>query len=126
MNGTTQIDPTLSLSYGELLQAKCTPSPSQDGTTSARLDLITADVLDNKYYVGLQNNLGLLISDHALTTQPDLNKEVNENAKSASRWVRKYKRASVKMGGIEVLTGNQGEIRRNCRVINSLPSLAVE
>ena len=91
-----------------------------------RLDLITADVLDNKYYVGVQNNLGLFTSDHALTTLPQLNNAVNENAKSADVWVKKFKRASVKMGEIEVLTGDQGEIRKKCSAVNARVSLAVE
>ncbi|CAA6653933.1 unnamed protein product [Spirodela intermedia] len=94
-----------------LLEVKCTPTAPN--TTTVRMDLITADVLDNKYYVGVQNNLGLFTSDHALTTVDAL--------KAA-----KFARATVKMGEIEVLTGEQGEIRQQCRVINSAPSLAAE
>ncbi|CAA7388367.1 unnamed protein product [Spirodela intermedia] len=123
-NGSSQIDPTLSLSYAELLQAKCTPTPLAN--TTVRLDLITADVLDNKYYLGLENNLGLFTSDHALTTVAALKAAVEVNARNPAVWAEKFKRASVKMGRIEVLTGKEGEIRKQCSVINSRPRLAVE
>ncbi|CAA7388369.1 unnamed protein product [Spirodela intermedia] len=118
------VDPTLSLSYTELLEVKCTPTAPN--TTTVRMDLITADVLDNKYYVGVQNNLGLFTSDHALTTVDALKAAVDENAGNPAVWAEKFARATVKMGEIEVLTGEQGEIRQQCRVINSAPSLAAE
>ncbi|MQM04207.1 hypothetical protein Taro_037002 [Colocasia esculenta] len=117
--GAVQIDPTLSLSYGELLQSKCPASSTPTTPITARLDIITADVLDNKYYVALQQQLGLLTSDQALTTDPALKAEVDENAGRPNGWATKFHRATVKMGAIEVLTGSQGEIRRNCRVVNS-------
>ena len=81
-------------------------------------------MLHNKYYLGLANNLGLFTSDQALLANATLKKAVDEFVKSESRWKSKFAKAMVKMGNIEVLTGTQGEIRLNCRVINSGSSAA--
>jgi peroxidase len=43
---------------------------------------------------------------------------VLDNANIRGMWEDKFNKAMVKMGAIGVKTGNQGEIRRNCRVVN--------
>lgn len=82
------------------------------------MDLITPDKLDNKYYVGLTNNLGLFISDAALLTNATMKALVDSFVRSEATWKAKFARSMLKMGQIGVLTGTQGEIRRNCRVVN--------
>ncbi|CAN6326783.1 unnamed protein product [Urochloa humidicola] len=113
------IDPSLSKAYALLLRSVC---PSNSGqffpTTTPFMDLITPNKFDNKYYVGLQNNLGLFKSDAALMTNATMKALVESFARSESTWKTKFAKSMIKMGQIEVLTGTQGEIRRNCRVIN--------
>lgn len=118
-SATSQVDPTMSPAYAALLQNRCPPTTNATTNITVALDLITPTVLDNKYYAGLQLTLGLLTSDQALMTDPTLSAEVKNNAKHPNGWATKFKRAVVKMGGIEVLTGTQGEIRKNCRIVNS-------
>ncbi|CAA6653932.1 unnamed protein product [Spirodela intermedia] len=89
--------------------------------TTVRLDLITADVLDNKYYLGLENNLGLFTSDHALTTVAALKAAVEVNARNPAVWAEKFKRASVKMGRIEVLTGKEGRSGSSAASLTAAP-----
>ena len=62
-------------------------------------------MLDNKYYVGLTNNLGLFTSDQALLTNSNLGASVDEFVKSDKRWKSKFVKSMVK-------------IRLSCRVIN--------
>lgn len=115
-----QVDPTISSAYAFLLKNICPSNTSQFfPNTTIAMDIITPMVLDNKYYVGLTNNLGLFISDHELLTNSTLKASVDEFVKSEKRWKSKFVKSMVKMGNIEVLTGTQGEIRLNCRVINS-------
>lgn len=114
-----QVDPTMSSAYAFLLKNICPANSSQFfPNTTMDMDIITPAVLDNKYYVSLINNLGLFTSDQALLTNSTLKASVDEFVKNENRWKSKFVKSMVKMGNIEVLTGTQGEIRLNCRVIN--------
>ena len=120
-----QIDPALSNVYAFLLKSICPFFSSQFvPTTTTFMDLITPTKLENKYYVGLSNNLGLFISDAALLTNATMKALVDSFVRSEATWKAKFARSMLKMGQIEVLTGTQGEIRRNCRVINPLSATA--
>ncbi|XP_062209653.1 peroxidase 1-like [Phragmites australis] len=126
-SNASDVDPTISSAYAFLLKNICPANSSQFfPNTTTDMDLMTPDVLDNKYYLGLTNNLGLFTSDQALLTNATLKASVDEFVKSENRWKSKFVKAMVKMGGIEVLTGTQGEIRLNCRVINSGSSAGIE
>ncbi|KAH0460868.1 hypothetical protein IEQ34_008443 [Dendrobium chrysotoxum] len=118
-SSSSQLDPTLSAAYAALLQLACPFNTSQSGNTTVALDLITPVALDNAYYKGVQLSLGLFTSDQALLTQANLSTAVNDNADNASGWATKFGRAMVQMGTTEVKTGTQGQIRKNCRVVNS-------
>ncbi|RWR94410.1 peroxidase 5-like protein [Cinnamomum micranthum f. kanehirae] len=124
-SNTTGIDPTISSAYGQLLRLRCPSNVTANDSRTASLDIITPDVLDNRYYVGLTLNLGLLTSDHALTTNDTLATIVNDNVNNGTAWAVKFAEAMVKMGNIEVKEGTEGEIRTNCRVINSASSDSV-
>ncbi|CAN6336383.1 unnamed protein product [Urochloa humidicola] len=113
------IDPSLSKAYALLLKSVCPSNSSQFfPTTTTFMDIITPTKFDNKYYVGLQNNLGLFKSDTALMTNATMKALVDSFVRSESTWKSKFAKSMIKMGQIEVLTGTQGEIRRNCRVVN--------
>ncbi|OEL18700.1 Peroxidase 1 [Dichanthelium oligosanthes] len=113
------IDPSLSKAYAFLLKSICPSNSSRFfPNTTTLMDLITPTKFDNKYYVGLQNNLGLFKSDAALLTNATMKSLVASFARSEGTWKSKFAKSMLKMGEIEVLTGTQGEIRRNCRVIN--------
>uniref|UniRef100_A0A0E0JHV5 Peroxidase n=1 Tax=Oryza punctata TaxID=4537 RepID=A0A0E0JHV5_ORYPU len=116
----SDIDPAVSSAYAFLLRAVCPSNSSQffPPNTTVDMDVISPAALDNKYYVGLTNNLGLFTSDHALLTNATLRASVDEFVKSEKRWKSKFVKAMVKMGGVEVKTGTQGEVRLNCRVVN--------
>jgi peroxidase len=119
-SNASDVDPAISSAYAFLLRSICPSNTSRFfPNTTTDMDLITPAVLDNKYYVGLTNNLGLFTSDQALLTNATLKKSVDEFVKSDSKWKSKFAKSMVKMGNIEVLTGTQGEIRLNCRVINN-------
>ncbi|XP_073279168.1 peroxidase 5-like [Primulina huaijiensis] len=114
------VDPTLDPKYAAFLKRIC--PPPVNGTTTANpavnLDSFTPNVLDNKYYVGLKVNRGLFITDQTLYDSPLTKKIVLNNARYGHTWATKFAAAMVKMGKIEVLTGTQGQIRRNCHVVN--------
>lgn len=74
---------------------------------------------DTAYYSGILANRGLFTSDQTLISRPETRAQVVQNAQNQFIWASKFAAAMVKMGNIGVLTGNAGEIRANCRVINS-------
>ncbi|KAJ1261841.1 hypothetical protein BS78_09G061400 [Paspalum vaginatum] len=119
------IDPALSKAYAFLLKSICPSNSSQFfPNTTTFMDLITPTNFDNNYYVGVTNNLGLFKSDAALLTNATMKALVDSFVRSKGRWKAKFAKSMVKMGNIQVLTGTQGEIRRNCRVINPLSATA--
>ncbi|KAL6008794.1 hypothetical protein ACLOJK_022020 [Asimina triloba] len=122
-NGAVLTDNSLSSSYADLLRLRCpTVNVSANDTTVAALDIITSTTLDNKYYVGLNNGLGLLTSDQALVQEASVATMVNRNAANESEWAAKFAQAMVKMGRLQVLEGSQGQIRKNCSKVNSAAS----
>ncbi|WVZ96655.1 hypothetical protein U9M48_042265 [Paspalum notatum var. saurae] len=119
------IDPALSKAYAFLLKSICPSNSSKFfPNTTTLMDIITPTAFDNKYYVGLTNNLGLFMSDAALLTNATMKALVDSFVSDETTWKTKFVRSMLKMGQIEVLTGTQGEIRRNCRVINPLTATA--
>ncbi|RLN35850.1 peroxidase 2-like [Panicum miliaceum] len=74
--------------------------------------------LDNQYYKNVLRRKVLFKSDAALLTSTETARKVVENAAIRGRWERKFARAMVKMAAIEIKTPANGEVRRNCRVVN--------
>ncbi|XP_021836089.2 peroxidase 2-like [Spinacia oleracea] len=110
------LDPTLA----NVLRGRC-PYPAVDvnNDPTVPLDFVTPNKLDNLYYKNLQHNRALLTSDQALMATPATVQMVRNFGSQGGVWANKFANAMVHMGSIEVLTGTQGQIRRNCRVVNS-------
>lgn len=117
-SGTNSQDPSLDSKYAASLRKSC-PQDSTDPNLEVPMDTRTPTIIDVNYYKDILANRGLFSSDQILLTNPATASEVKSNARSPSGWKKKFAAAMVKMGQIEVLTGNKGEIRANCRVINS-------
>ncbi|XP_059074924.1 peroxidase 5-like [Cryptomeria japonica] len=109
-------DPSMDSKYALQLKAKCPTSASSDIVVP--LDPLTPTKLDAKYFVDLQEKRGLLKSDQTLMSNDATYRQVNINAKYPTIWRINFGRAMVKMGAIDVSTGSQGEIRKQCRVPN--------
>lgn len=117
-NATHLQDPSMDPIFARHLKAKC-PPPSDSGNgrdPTVPLDVLTPNKLDNKYYKDLKNHHGLLTSDQTLLSSPLTAGIVRNNARNDAVWANKFAAAMVKMGS---LTGSQeGEVRKNCRVVN--------
>ncbi|VVA13355.1 PREDICTED: peroxidase [Prunus dulcis] len=117
-------DPALDRFYAANLSQQC-PAPNTLPEAEAKnrvvdFDPITPLVLDNQYYANLMQGKALLQSDQALVTDPRTKAMVISMAASADSWTQRFVRAMIKMGRINVLTGENGEIRKNCRAFNPL------
>ena len=117
-NGTNSQDPSLDAMYASRLKQKC-PQGSTDANLVVPMNPSSPSTTDVGYYIDVLSNRGLFTSDHTLLTNPATASQVKQNAGDTLSWKTKFSAAIVKMGKLDVLTGSAGEIRTNCRVINS-------
>ncbi|CAI0545244.1 unnamed protein product, partial [Linum tenue] len=96
--------------------ATCPVNGGSDPTVA--LDPATPNRLDNRYYAEVRAGRGLLTTDQTLTERPTTRRYVDVNARYGVAWAGKFARAMVRMGSIDVLTVNQGEISRWCSMVN--------
>jgi peroxidase len=108
-------DPTMSPDFLTKLKRTC-PAKGTDRRTV--LDVRTPNVFDNKYYVNLVNREGLFVSDQDLFTNAATRPIVQRYAQSQRDFFDQFGVSMVKMGQIKVLTGDQGQVRRNCSARN--------
>ncbi|KDP34262.1 hypothetical protein JCGZ_12830 [Jatropha curcas] len=114
-------DATLDTSMLSDLQNLC--PVNGDGNKTTALDRNSTDLFDNHYFQNLVNNKGLLGSDQilfssaeAVSTTLNLVQSYSSNTKL---FFDDFANSMIKMGNISPLTGSNGEIRKNCRVVNS-------
>jgi peroxidase len=92
------------------------------------LDLTTPDTFDSKYYSNLKIGKGLFSSDQELfsTSGADTIAIVNSFNNNQTLFFENFKASMIKMGNVGVLTGSQGEIRKQCNFINGNSGLATK
>ncbi|XP_020103875.1 peroxidase N-like [Ananas comosus] len=114
-NRLSTLDPVMAAD----LQALC---QSGDGNTTTALDRNSADVFDNHYFQNLLNNRGLLSSDQGLFSSSEgiaaTKSLVETYSNDSNRFFCDFMNSMIRMGNISPLTGSNGEIRKNCRVVN--------
>ncbi|GFP79991.1 peroxidase n [Phtheirospermum japonicum] len=121
-SGTGAADPTLDSSLIPELQAAC--PPAGDGNNTVALDNRSRDLFDNHYFVNLVNGRGILQSDQLLfsgdlalsTTTKSI---VQLYSANSAVFFSDFANSMIKMGNISPLTGSNGQIRKNCRVVIS-------
>lgn len=76
--------------------------------------------VDNVFYSDTLHRQGkLYFIDHALAFDPSTRGIVNKFARRDEAFKKSFADAMTKMGRIEVLVGEAGEIRKKCNVTNS-------
>ncbi|XP_020594729.1 cationic peroxidase 1-like, partial [Phalaenopsis equestris] len=102
--------------FANSLKSNC-PSVGGDNNLSP-FDFQTPVVFDNEYYNSLVNSNGLLHSDQQLFNNGSTDSQVSSYVTNSDNFFADFVSAIQNMGAISPLTGGQGEIRLNCRVIN--------
>ncbi|XP_038891722.1 peroxidase 5-like [Benincasa hispida] len=126
-SGTESPDPTMDEAYGYYLSVMC-PPPNSDTAELAedqgrRERLVNFDPsspfkLDNAFYLRLLEGRTLLRSDQDMAEDPMTAEVVRRMAYEPRTWKKSFVRAMVRLSRVDVITGNAGEIRNNCRVVN--------
>ncbi|KAL6848576.1 hypothetical protein ACP4OV_021602 [Aristida adscensionis] len=105
----------------DFTQQNCTAGQAEGALEN--LDQATPDVFDNKYYGNLLRGRAQLPSDEVMLSDPAAAATtapiVHRFAGNQKDFFRNFAMSMVKMGNIGPLTGRDGEIRKNCRRVNS-------
>lgn len=113
--GTTNID------FLSALQELCSGPGADFNSTLAELDYATPAAFDNQYYLNLLSGEGLLVSDQVLAGGDESVRSIVKGyAEDPEMFFIDFTLSMVKMGSLMPLTGAKGEVRRNCRIVNSL------
>jgi len=83
------------------------------------LDQNTSFVFDHQFYNQILLGRGVLTIDQNLALDSISKGVVTTFASNGENFRERFVDAVVKLGNVDVLVGNQGEIRKNCRVFNS-------
>lgn len=109
-------DASMNPSFARLLEKECPANAASSRVVP--LDIETPNRLDNRYYMDLREKRGLMTSDQVLMSSGSTAGLVKSYAMHNKVWALEFGKAMVRMGSIEVLTGSQGQVRRNCKVVN--------
>ncbi|CAO2813270.1 unnamed protein product [Amaranthus hypochondriacus] len=111
----TNIDPN----FATLRQRTCPGPASGTGDDNlAPLDIRSPNGFDNGYFQDLIARRGLFHSDQELFNGGSQDALVRLYSLNFRAFANDFVNAMIKMGNISPLTGLNGEIRKNCRVIN--------
>ncbi|KAK9291918.1 hypothetical protein L1049_019870 [Liquidambar formosana] len=112
-------DPSLEPLYASQLKLQC--PRGRQGSVNPNLVVqmnLSPALMDSSYYADILLRRGLFKSDQALTTSLFTARQVKAYAVNGLLWQDDFVRAIMKMSQIDMMTGIDGEIRSNCRVIN--------
>ncbi|CAA0832110.1 Peroxidase 53 [Striga hermonthica] len=117
-SGTGQPDPTLNSTYLTTLRQVCPQNLANLTSVVTDLDPSSRDTFDTGYYSNLLTGQGLLQSDQELfsNSTSQISGLVQQFSSNSNAFFRSFAASMVKMGNI--VSGQSGEIRANCRVIN--------
>ena len=102
--------------YVEELKKRCPPT---DVTTSVDMDPTSAHKFDSHYFNTVYQKKGLFISDSTLLNDIDTNFYIQMQAVlNLNTFNSDFSKSMVKLGYVEILTGDQGEIRNFCDRVN--------
>ncbi|XP_023530331.1 peroxidase 56-like [Cucurbita pepo subsp. pepo] len=114
--GNGDADPKLDKYYAVALKGKCKPN---DQKSIVEMDPGSFKTFDGSYYTLVSKRRGLFQSDSALLDDPDTKAYVVLQAETrGATFAVDFAESMISMGQIGVLTGNDGEIRRQCSVVN--------
>ncbi|KAK9079298.1 hypothetical protein SSX86_000969 [Deinandra increscens subsp. villosa] len=114
------VDPTLDPNYAEYLKGRCPhPKPDPNAVEYSRNDLQTPMTLDNMYYKNIMNNKGLLLVDQQLILSPVTSSFVENMAADNGYFHKQFSRALLTLSENNPLSEEFGEVRKDCRFVNS-------
>lgn len=113
------VDPTLDPDYALYLKRRCpSPEPDSKAIEYARNDRETPMVIDNMYYKHLVEHKGLLLVDQQLLSDPNTSPFIEKMAADNGYFHDRFAAALHALSENNPLTGELGEVRKDCRFVN--------
>ncbi|KAI3728225.1 hypothetical protein L6452_16857 [Arctium lappa] len=119
-NNTGKPDPTMEKTTLSSLQKQC-PKKVKLGQPNPLINLNPENPthkFTNSYYKRVLANKSVLGVDQQLRYGGDTYELTDQFANYLGDFKGEFAFSMSRMGGLKVLTGNKGEIRRNCRIVN--------
>ncbi|ONK61546.1 uncharacterized protein A4U43_C08F31090 [Asparagus officinalis] len=113
--GKGDSDPSLNSTYASFLRTQC--KSQSDTTTTVPTDPESSTKFDSNYFITLKQGKGLFQSDAALLTN-DRASNIVDKLQDLKNFTNAFKNSIKRMGQVGVVTGSDGEIRKNCRAAN--------
>lgn len=113
-SGTGKPDPAIDPVFRHELYKLCPLGGDENVTVN--LDS-TPTVFDNQYYKDLVTGRGFLNSDETLFTSKETKKWVLRFSRNEREFFEAFVEGMIKLGDL-LISGRDGEIRKNCRVVN--------
>jgi len=114
--GKGDFDPSMNPSYVRTLKKRCKPT---DFKTSVEMDPGSVKKFDSHYFNIVAQKKGLFTSDSTLLDDPETKSYIDNQVSTAgSSFNKDFSDSMLKLGFVEILTGNKGEIRRKCAFVN--------
>lgn len=115
---TMESDPSYNYNFAKSLRNACADY-KKNPTLSVFNDIMTPNKFDNVYYSNVQKGLGLMSSDHALSSDPRTRGYVELYSRDQNAFFKAFVSAIQKMSVYGVKTGRNGEVRRRCDAFNN-------
>jgi peroxidase len=126
LNRTGAPDLTMDAGLRASLQSSCPPhvvtpqNESRDAIVPMNLMAPHGPFrLDNSFYRSVLAGMAVLQIDQELASDGMARMIAARFAVEPRKFRKQFARSMVKLGGVHVLTGQQGEVRLNCRKVNS-------
>ncbi|KAF9602056.1 hypothetical protein IFM89_024823, partial [Coptis chinensis] len=97
-------------------KSKCPSNGGDDNLSS--IDHQSPNRFGNNYFQALTNRRGLLHSDQELFNGGSTDDIARVYSKDSQKFYTDFANAMIKLGNLNPLTGNEGEIRKNCKRLN--------
>ena len=119
-NGTGKPDPTMNVTLLDTLTKHCPPRKKGQPDPLVYLNPESGPHYNftESYYKRILTHKAVLVIDQQLLFGDDTDQITEEFAAGLEDFRKAFALAMYKMGNIKVLTGNEGEIRQNCRFTN--------
>ncbi|KAH7278051.1 hypothetical protein KP509_38G021800 [Ceratopteris richardii] len=118
-----QITPTISTdlntAFALNLSRICLPANNSiKARQTTHLDFITQNLFDNSYFQNVLSKVAIFHTDAALTNASDTLQLVQLYAQNQPLFFQQFSQSMIKMSQLNILTGQQGEIRKKCTTPN--------